>query len=141
MRIAALLMLLVMATPSLAKDEPTSVQALEGRGVKPVTQEKLAELIVGNTLLHRNLRTVNQLDMYYRADGNRVYWTGGSGIGRRFEGWYKIRDGKRCELSGGGSEVCFTLYPAGNDEFFVCDAAGKCNWIVAIEKGNPLKIE
>jgi hypothetical protein len=141
MRIAALLVLFAAATSAFAKDEPTSVQALEGRGVKAVAQEKLAELIVGNTLLHRNLRSVNQLDMYYRADGNRVYWTGGPGIGRRFEGWYKIRDGKRCELSGGGSEVCFTFFPAENGEFFVCDAAGKCDWIVTIEKGNPLKIE
>lgn len=141
MRIVALLALLAAAPSSLAKDEPTSVQALEGRGAKPVPQEKLAELVVGNTLLHRNLRSVNQLDMLYRADGNRVYWTGGPGIGRRFEGWYKIRDGKRCELSGSGSEVCFTFYPAENGEFYVCDASGRCDWLVAIEKGNPLKIE
>lgn len=141
MRVAASLLLLVASASSFAKDEPTSVQALEAKGIKPVAQEKLGELIVGNTLLHRNLRSVNQLDMLYRADGNRVYWTGGPGIGRRFEGWYKINDGKRCELSGGGGEVCFTLYPAGSDEYFVCDAAGKCDWIVTFEKGNPLKIE
>ena len=74
MRIAASFALLVAATSSFAKDEPTSVQALEGRGIKPVAQEKLSELIVGkNTLLHRNLRNLSQLDMYYRADGNRVY--------------------------------------------------------------------
>ena len=141
MRVSALLLLLVAAASSSAKDEPTSVAALEANGVKPVTQERLVELIVGNTLLHRNLRSVNDLDILYRADGIRVYWSGGPGIGRRFEGWYKIRDGKRCELSVSRGEVCFTLYPARSDDYFVCDAAGMCDWIVAIEKGNPLRID
>jgi hypothetical protein len=142
MKIASRVLALTTFVVTLAVHaQPTSVQALSEKGIKPVGHDQLSELIVGNTLRHSKLESVLKLDMWYREDGIRVYWTGGPGLGRRFEGWYQIKQGRRCELSGGGGEVCFTLYPAFRDQYFLCDQNGKCDWTLSVEKGNPLRIE
>lgn len=117
------------------------VETLVKDGKTPLTQAELIELITGNTLKHKKLNSSLQLDMHYRSDNVRVYWTGGPNIGKRFEGWYKIKDGKRCELSGGGGEVCFTFYPSESKKYFLCDSNNRCDWEVSIEKGNPDSIE
>jgi len=117
------------------------VDALIKDGKKSLNQTELLELITGNTLKHKKLNSSLQLNMHYRSDNIRVYWTGGPNIGKRFEGWYKIKDGKRCELSGGGGEVCFTLYPSESNKYFLCDSNNRCDWEVTVEKGNPESIE
>lgn len=124
-----------------AQTEPTTVRALQAEGKSAITQEQLEVLIIGNTLSHQKLKSTVAFDMWYRPDGQRVYWTGGPNIGRRFEGWYKIKDGQRCELSGGGGEVCFRLFPADDDQYFLCDQNDRCDWLLRVEKGNPLGIE
>lgn len=117
------------------------VETLLKDGKAPLTQTELTELITGNTLKHKKLNSSLQLDMHYRSDNIRVYWTGGPNIGKRFEGWYKVKDGKRCELSGGGGEVCFTLYPSQSNKYLLCDSNNRCDWEVTVEKGNPDSIE
>lgn len=52
---------------------------LERQGVKPLTNGELVEIITGNTLRHVNLVNAIELDMLYRLDGVRIYWTGGAG--------------------------------------------------------------
>jgi hypothetical protein len=126
---------------AFAQTEPTTTAELEARGTKRLDQERLATLIQGNTLLHEKIKSSIAYDMWYRPDGNRVFYTGGPNIGRRFEGWYKIKDGKRCELSTGGGEVCFTVYPIEEDKYFLCDSAGKCDWTFTVEEGNSSKLE
>ena len=115
--------------------------SLVKEGKRSLNQMELEQLIIGNTLKHKKLSSSLQLDMQYRSDNIRVYWTGGPNIGKRFEGWYKIKDGKRCELSGGGGEVCFTLYPYKQENFLLCDSNNRCDWELTVEKGNPDRIE
>ena len=115
--------------------------SLVKEGKRSLNQIELEQLIIGNTLKHKKLSSSLQLDMHYRSDNIRVYWTGGPNIGKRFEGWYKIKDGKRCELSGGGGEVCFTLYPYKQEKFLLCDSNNRCDWELTVEKGNPDRIE
>lgn len=115
--------------------------SLVKEGKRSLNQMELEQLIIGNTLKHKKLSSSLQLDMHYRSDNIRVYWTGGPNIGKRFEGWYKIKDGKRCELSGGGGEVCFILYPYKQENFLLCDSNNRCDWELTVEKGNPDRIE
>ncbi len=115
--------------------------SLVKEGKRSLNQMELEQLIIGNKLKHKKLSSSLQLDMHYRSDSIRVYWTGGPNIGKRFEGWYKIKDGKRCELSGGGGEVCFTLYPHKQENFLLCDSNNRCDWELTVEKGNPDRIE
>ena len=70
--------------------------SLVKEGKRSLNQMELEQLIIGNTLKHKKLSSSLQLDMHYRSDNIRVYWTGGPNIGKRFEGWYKIKDGKVC---------------------------------------------
>jgi hypothetical protein len=130
-----------LALASSVAFSQVQVDTLVKDGKNSLTQTELVELITGNTLKHRKLNSSLQLDMHYRSDNIRVYWTGGPNIGKRFEGWYKIKDGKRCELSGGGGEVCFTLYPSASNKYFLCDSNNRCDWEVTVEKGNPDSIE
>lgn len=139
--LALLVVVLSASHQALAQTEPTTVKALQAQGKSAIGQEQLESLIVGNTLSHQKLKSTVAFEMWYRPDGQRVYWTGGPNIGRRFEGWYKIKDGQRCELSGGGGEVCFRLFPADEGRYFLCDQNDRCDWILGIEKGNPLGIE
>jgi hypothetical protein len=107
-----------------------------------MTQDELTALIVGNTLRHTKLQGSQKLDMHYKETGNRVFYSGAANIGMRFEGWYKIKDGKRCEQSsGGGQEVCFTFYKIDSERHYLCDAKEQCDWTVISVKGNPLGIE
>jgi len=137
---AAALMAMCLALAQ-AQDAPVSTGQLEAVGKKALDQAALAKLITGNTLRHVKLASSIRYDMLYQASGTRIYWTGGPGIGKRFEGWYKVAGGKRCELSGGGGEVCFTLYPAEAGRYFLCDANGRCDWTLTVEAGNPLGID
>ena len=131
----------IISVHAFAHDK-TTTSDLTKRSVPALTQEELVELIVGNTLRHTKLNGSQKLDMIYKETGNRVFYSGGPNIGMRFEGWYKIKDGKRCEQSsGGGHEVCFTLYKADVDIFYLCDAKGQCDWTMTATKGNPLGIE
>jgi hypothetical protein len=141
MRKIAAALLAACACLAQAQDAPVSTRQLEAEGKKPLDQATVVKLVTGNTLRHVKLASSIRYDMLYQASGNRIFWTGGPGIGKRFEGWYKIVDGKRCELSGGGGEVCFTLYPADAGRYFLCDSNGKCDWILSVETGNPLGID
>lgn len=125
----------------MAQDR-TSVSELIKRGIPALTQDELTALIVGNTLRHTKLQGSQKLDMHYKDTGTRVFYSGAANIGMRFEGWYKIKDGKRCEQSSGsGQEVCFTLHKINNEKYYVCDAKGQCEWTLTSVKGNPLGIE
>jgi hypothetical protein len=129
-------------TGSAFAQERTSTSELGKKGLVPLTQEELTALVVGNTLRHSRIQGTAKLDMFYKHTGTRVFYSGGANIGMRFEGWYKIKDGKRCEQSsGGGHEVCFTLYKINNEDHYVCDAKGQCDWTMTSVKGNPLGIE
>lgn len=129
-------------TSSVLAQDRTSTNDLAKRGVAALTQEELSALIVGNTLRHSKLQGSQKLDMLYKESGTRVFYSGAANIGMRFEGWYKIKDGKRCEQSsGGGHEVCFTLHKIDNEKYYVCDTKGQCDWTLTSVKGNPLGIE
>ena len=131
----------ILTGPALAQDR-TTVSELGKRGVQALTQDELIRLIVGNTLRHTKLQGSQKLDLLYKDSGTRVFYSGAANIGMRFEGWYKIKDGKRCEQSSGGDhEVCFTIYKIENEKFYICDAKGQCDWTLTSVKGNPLGIE
>ena len=139
--ISSLLCAFFLTCSALAQDRATTSE-LGKRGIPALTQEELTTLIVGNTLRHSKLQGSQKLDMLYKDNGNRVFYSGAANIGMRFEGWYKIKDGKRCEQSsGGGNEVCFTLYKIDAEKFYLCDAKGQCDWALTSVKGNPLGIE
>lgn len=100
-----LLLTAILSEPSFAQ-EKTSASDLAKRGIPALNQEQLVELIVGNTLRHSKLQGAQKLDMIYKDSGHRIFYSGGPNIGMRFEGGYKIKDGKRCEQSSGsGNEV------------------------------------
>ncbi len=127
---------------SVAAQDRTTTAELAKKGVPALTQEELTTLIVGNTLRHTKLQGSQKLDMLYKDSGTRIFYSGAANIGMRFEGWYKIKDGKRCEQSsGGGHEVCFTLYKFDSEKYYACDAKGQCDWTLTVAKGNPLGIE
>lgn len=131
----------IFTVSALAQDR-TSTNDLAKRGVAALTQEELTALIVGNTLRHSKLQGSQKLDMLYKESGTRVFYSGAANIGMRFEGWYKIKDGKRCEQSsGGGHEVCFTLHKIDSEKYYICDSKGQCDWTLTVAKGNPLGIE
>lgn len=137
-----LLLTAIILTGSALAQDRTTVSELSKRGIPALTQDELAALIVGNTLRHTKLQGSQKLDMLYKETGTRVFFSGAANIGMRFEGWYKIKDGKRCEQSsGGGHEVCFSLYKIENEKYYVCDAKGQCDWALISVKGNPLGIE
>ena len=132
---------LILTGSALAQDR-TTVSELGKRGIQALTQDEMVRLIVGNTLRHTKLQGSQKLDMLYKESGTRVFYSGAANIGMRFEGWYKIKDGKRCEQSsGGGHEVCFTIYKIDSEKFYICDAKGQCDWMLTSVKGNPLGIE
>jgi hypothetical protein len=136
-----LLNVFILAGSVWAQDR-TTVSELSKKGLPALTQDELTALIVGNTLRHTKLQGSQKLDMHYKETGNRVFYSGAANIGMRFEGWYKIKDGKRCEQSsGGGQEVCFTLYKIDSEKYYACDAKGQCDWTLISVKGNPLGIE
>lgn len=137
----SLLCAFILTGSALAQDRTTTTE-LAKRGIPSLTQDELTALIVGNTLRHAKLQGSQKLDMLYKDTGTRVFYSGAANIGMRFEGWYKVKDGKRCEQSsGGGHEVCFTLYKIDSDKYYVCDAKGQCDWTLTSVKGNPLGIE
>ncbi len=130
-----------MTGSAWAQDRTTTTE-LAKSGIPSLTQDELSALIVGNTLRHTKLQGSQKLDMLYKDTGTRVFYSGAANIGMRFEGWYKIKDGKRCEQSsGGGHEVCFTLFKIDNEKYYACDAKGQCDWTLTAVKGNPLGIE
>jgi hypothetical protein len=131
----------ILAASTWAQDRTTTAD-LTQRGSPALTQEELVALIVGNTLRHAKIQGSQKLDMLYKETGTRVFYSGAANIGMRFEGWYRIKDGKRCEQSsGGGHEVCFTLHKIDHEKYYVCDAKGQCDWTLTAVRGNPLGIQ
>jgi hypothetical protein len=133
---------LLVVSSAVFSQERTTTANLEKTKAVALSQTELSDLIVGNTLRHSKIQGSQKLDMYYSTSGNRIFYSGGANIGMRFEGWYKIKDGKRCEQSsGGGHEVCFTLYKYEDQNYYLCDSKGQCDWTLTILKGNALEIE
>jgi len=132
--------LLSLAFVGSASSQVTT-ESLAKEGIKPLTQTELEQLVIGNTVRHKRLNSNLEVDIFYRNDNTRVYWTLGANKGARFEGWYKIRDGKRCELSSRGGELCFTMYPQMKNKYLICDTSEKCEWEATVDKGNPDQIQ
>lgn len=110
-----------------------TVNSLTASGISSLSSTELTNIIVGNTLIHKS-QSSQEVIIYYRNDGNRVFKMGA----RRFEGPYEIKDNRRCESSNQGGSVCMTIYKAEGGQYIVCDPrdGGRCIWTVTVEKGN-----
>lgn len=125
-------------SPSMVNGQEITIESLSKNGLRPIPTEELKQIIVGNTLVHTSLSGQN-IPMYYRTDGKRVFSMGA----RRFEGPYTIRDDRRCESSSQGGEVCMTIYKTKPTQYVVCDPrdGGRCIWTMEVEAGNSRGIQ
>lgn len=128
---------LMFSLPAMA--QAVSETSLKERGT-PLSTAELQAFFTGKTAYHKNLKTGQNLPIYFDPSGTRYFKVGGAKV---LSTAWSITDGKRCEETTAGPEVCMTVYKAGSD-MYLCDPryAGECQWqIVRVADGDPEKLK
>jgi hypothetical protein len=133
-----------IVTAALIATLPATAQvvaeaSLKERGAALNTAE-LQAFFTGKTAYHKNLKTGQNLPIYFDPSGMRYFKVGGAKV---LSTAWSIADGKRCEETTAGPEVCMTVYKAGSD-VYLCDPryAGECLWqILRVADGDPEKLK
>lgn len=137
LRVVSFVVATVLAIPAMA--QVVSEASLKERGT-PLGTAELQALFTGKTAYHKNLKTGQNLPIYFDASGMRYFKVGGTKV---LSTAWSIADGKRCEETTAGPEVCMTVYKAGSD-VYLCDPryAGECLWqILRVADGDPEKLK
>ncbi len=115
-----------LLTSSVLAQVPSEI-VLREKG-QALNEADLTALFSGRTIVHRNLKTSQEVPIYFAANGTRYFK---NSTGKPFSTPWKIGGGKRCETSTTGAEVCMSAYRVGL-EVYLCDPRneGDCVWLI-----------